>query len=201
MKTKQTVTIGMGLMVALASCRHDNAAPASKAAEVATAPTAPTPTPTPTTGAQAAAAEEPTGVPGSSNMHGVAQVLAAVKQEAATRAQVKVPTDAVFAALQSAGIELGHRKQVYAALVGAQYCEAAGAPGIAVSVCEYRSAEAAAKGMESAGAKFKAMAPSVMRTRNDSTVLTVNRAPAAGPNSVDPATQIIKVFSTLGGRA
>lgn len=197
MKTKQTVMIGMGLMVALASCRHDNAAPASKAAEVATAPTAPTPT----AGAQAAAAEEPTGVPGSSNMHGVANVLAAVKQEAATRAQVKVPTDAVFAALQSAGIELGHRKQVYAALVGAQYCEAAGAPGIAVSVCEYRSAEAAAKGMEAAGAKFKAMAPNVMRTRNDSTVLTVNRAPAAGPNSVDPSTQIIKVFSTLGGRA
>lgn len=197
MKTKQTVMIGMGLMVALASCRHDNAAPASKAAEVATAPTAPTPT----AGAQAAAAEEPTGVPGSSNMHGVANVLAAVKQEAATRAQVKVPTDAVFAALQSAGIELGHRKQVYAALVGAQYCEAAGAPGIAVSVCEYRSAEAAAKGMEAAGAKFRAMAPNVMRTRNDSTVLTVNRAPAAGPNSVDPSTQIIKVFSTLGGRA
>ncbi len=195
MKTKQTVMIGMGLVVTLASCRHDNAAPASKAAEVATVPTAPTPT----TGAQSAAAEEPTGVPGSSNMQGVAQVLAAVKQEAATRAQVKVPTDAVFAALQSAGIELGHRKQVYAALVGAQYCEAAGAPGIAVSVCEYRSAEAATKGMAAAGASFKAMAPNVTRTRNDSTVLTVNRAPAAG--SVDPSTQIIKVFSTLGGRA
>lgn len=193
MKTKQTVMIGMGLVVTLASCRHDNAAPASKAAEVATAPTAAT------TGAQSAAAEEPTGVPGSSNMQGVAQVLAAVKQEAATRAQVKVPTDAVFAALQSAGIELGHRKQVYAALVGAQYCEAAGAPGIAVSVCEYRSAEAATKGMAAAGASFKAMAPNVTRTRNDSTVLTVNRAPAAG--SVDPSTQIIKVFSTLGGRA
>ena len=193
MKTKQTVMIGMGLVVTLASCRHDNAAPASKAAEVATAPTPAT------AGTQSAAAEEPTGVPGSSNMQGVAQVLAAVKQEAATRAQVKVPTDAVFAALQSAGIELGHRKQVYAALVGAQYCEAAGAPGIAVSVCEYRSAEAATKGMAAAGASFKAMAPNVTRTRNDSTVLTVNRAPAAG--SVDPSTQIIKVFSTLGGRA
>jgi len=193
MKTKQTVMIGMGLVVTLASCRHDNAAPASKAAEVATVPTAAT------AGTQSAAAEEPTGVPGSSNMQGVAQVLAAVKQEAATRAQVKVPTDAVFAALQSAGIELGHRKQVYAALVGAQYCEAAGAPGIAVSVCEYRSAEAATKGMAAAGASFKAMAPNVTRTRNDSTVLTVNRAPAAG--SVDPSTQIIKVFSTLGGRA
>jgi hypothetical protein len=193
MKTKQTVMIGMGLVVTLASCRHDSAAPASKAAEVATVPTAAT------AGTQSAAAEEPTGVPGSSNMQGVAQVLAAVKQEAATRAQVKVPTDAVFAALQSAGIELGHRKQVYAALVGAQYCEAAGAPGIAVSVCEYRSAEAATKGMAAAGASFKAMAPNVTRTRNDSTVLTVNRAPAAG--SVDPSTQIIKVFSTLGGRA
>ena len=142
---------------------------------------------------------DPTGVPGSSNLNGVGRVLAEVKREAATRAPVKVATDQVFAALQAAGIPVQGRKQVYGGLVGAQYCEAAAAPGVAISVCEYLSEAAATSGMATANTTFKTLAPQITRTRNATTVLTVNLA--AVPQGSTLPSQIVKVFTTLGGRA
>lgn len=142
---------------------------------------------------------DPTGVPGSSNLNGVGRVLAEVKREAVTRAPVKVATDEVFAALQAAGITVQGRKQVYGGLVGAQYCEAAAVPGVAISVCEYLSEAAATSGMTLANSKFKALAPQITRTRNATTVLTVNLG--AAPQGSELPSQIVKVFVTLGGRA
>lgn len=94
--------------------------------------------------------------------------------EAATRPTGTPTVEEVLAALESAGVSVPERRQFLAATVAARYCAGGRtAKGLAVSVCEYESAEAAKRGRKLSRERFGAAAPARDILINRATTLTL----------------------------
>lgn len=89
--------------------------------------------------------------------------------------------DTILAALESAGVKVKTRKQFLGSTVLAIYCTGGQtAAGVAIAVCEYASAEAAARGREHTIARFPIEGREIWI--NGRTTLAVSRATPSSEN-------------------
>jgi hypothetical protein len=128
------------------------------------------------TAPQAAPSVQPTtpGAPGSQNLAPLAGIAVRMHDESAQRPRVKVPAEAVFAAVTEAGIPLASTKQVLAATAQASYCALAVTDdSIAIAVCEYDSPAAATAGKQLMDTRYAKLVPDAVRALNGSTLVTI----------------------------
>lgn len=180
-------------LLGLTSCKKEPAPAPAPPAPVTAPASAPTPSP-----ALAAPAPKPmppnTGAPPEHRGPplGLGQRLA---EEARSRPSGTPRAEAVLDAIEKSGIAIGKRQQYLAVVVGAKYCLGGNTPSrLAVSVCEYGSAEGAARGRELAMARFKAV-EKVIHV-NAKTTLTLSRMGAL-PEAEGEAKRIGELFATL----
>lgn len=141
-----------------------------------------------------AAATVTTTVPPGVGMDGVTKpLLRVLADENAHRPGGTPGGDALFDALDKAGIAMQGRSQVLGRTVGAAFCENAHTPqGIVVSVCEFTDAGALAKGRAYSEKAFATALPDRVFVVSKNTLLTIN--PPAG---TAPAAQIDKIKRTF----
>lgn len=93
-------------------------------------------------------------------------------------------------------MRLARKRQVLGNTVGASYCETAiSGNGLALSVCEYSDARAAASGRELSRSQFDAIVPGRRLLTRENTVLTLTPAPSE--NARDELAKIESVFAEL----
>jgi hypothetical protein len=152
------------LLLGIAACSREPAAPAQ---------------PTPT-----ATATPPTMPPETGpTMRTLAGTLRA---EASRRPTVGLRAETVFAALADAGVVVDAPHQYLGATARADYCAGGTtADGLAVAVCEYASAEAAAAGRDHVERRYAAMNSFREIHVRGATTLTLTTAPARplGPSA------------------
>ena len=113
-------------------------------------------------------------------------------REAATRPAIPLSTERVQQALAKQGVALQRWKQVLASPVGARFCMAGlTAAGLAVSICEYPDANAAARGAATSHARFDQLIPNRSLVRNGATLLTLTH-----PSSPDRE-RLGRIFAAL----
>ena len=124
----------------------------------------------------------------------ISPILKRLDWEAQHRPPGGIKTEAVFAALERAEVRLKRTRQYLGATVNASYC-AGGITdqGLAISVCEYTSEEAAADGMTFMEKRFAALTPHARRHVRGQTLLTI----AAPSGSTDAADRAVETFSSL----
>jgi hypothetical protein len=134
------------------------------------------------------------GTPGSQNLTPLAGIATRMHDESAQRPQVKVSAESVFAAVTNAGITLASTKQVLAATAQASYC-ALGVTddSIAIAVCEYDSAAAAAAGKRLLDTRYAKLVPDAVRALNGNTLVTV----ANGAQHPDRRDRVLEAFRSL----
>ncbi len=149
--------------------------------------------PKPPPPAPPAAAPITQGVPGSQDLAPLQQLGARLSDEKSHR-PVAHAADRLFAALGAQGITLSSHHQVLAATAAASYCDL-GVTGdaIAIAVCEYDSAAAAAKGKQLLEQRYSKLVPDAVRTLHGSTLVTVANA-SSHPELRD---RVIHTFLTL----
>jgi hypothetical protein len=159
------------LSLLLVSCSHDTAPPAPTAA-----PAQPV-----------AKTLEP-----STNLAGLA---ARLQYEATHRPSIGPRSERVLDAIDAAGIKLADRRQFLGIAMNASYC-AGGTTndGVAISVCEYTTAEAALAGKAFADRQYAAMGPTTIRATHGATLLTVVRPQERSHELADRA---LEAFKTL----
>lgn len=126
----------------------------------------------------------------------VSALVLQLQSEAKNRPSGSVTAERVFTALDGAGVSLTGRRQYLGATMKASYCAGGVTPdGIALSVCEYPSAEAAELGKRYMDKRFGAITPYARREVHGSTVLTI--AHAAGGNRSDAISRVVTMFKGL----
>ena len=162
------------LLAAIAACSHK---------QDHTPPPAPPPASAPIT----------QGVPGSQDLAPLQQLGARLSDEKSHRPAAHA-ADKLFAALGEQGIVLASHHQVLAAVAGADYCDL-GVTGeaIAIAVCEYDSASAAAKGKQMLDGRYAKLVPDAVRTVHGATLVTVANA-SSHPELRD---RVLHTFMTL----
>jgi hypothetical protein len=133
------------------------------------------------------------GVPGSQDLAPLQQLGARLSEEKSHRPEAKT-SDRLFDALGKQGITLASHHQVLATTAAASYCDL-GVTGdaIAIAVCEYDSAAAAAKGKQLMDERYAKLVPDAVRTVHGSTLVTVANARA----HADVRDRVIHTFMTL----
>ena len=133
------------------------------------------PAPTTTTAPMPPAATTPPGV----GMDGVTKPLLQLLADEKTHRPAGTPAaDALFDALDKAGIAMQGRAQVLGRTVGAGFCENAHTPqGIVLSACEFTDAAALAKGRAYSETTFAKALPNRILLINKNTLLTINPPP------------------------
>ncbi|MBA3542233.1 MAG: hypothetical protein H0T79_21640 [Deltaproteobacteria bacterium] len=141
-----------------------------------------------------AAPEETTGIPGSKNLAGLANLIPILQDEARTRPAVKVTPETLFDSLTTAGLEVTQRKQVLAKSVSARFCALgkidSTAGVIGVVACEYETPELARK---SRVEQDRNSVTNVAREVNGATLVVVTNV-AANP---DKQKRIFEVLKSL----
>lgn len=123
-----------------------------------------------------------------------------LREESGARPDVTPSAESVLAALASAGIEVKDVKQYLAATVHASYCLGGRtAAGLAVAVCEYPDAEAAARGRSYSLERFRAVAPGRDVLLNGENTLTLTIPPGGGVEARQEAGAVRAIFRA-GGR-
>jgi hypothetical protein len=116
-------------------------------------------------------------VPGSQDLAPLAEVGHRMGSEAQHRPQVKVTTEHVFAALAERGIKLQSQHQVLATTAAASYCAlGVTTDSVAIAVCEYPTAKAAAAGRELLDSHYRTLVPDAERVINGTTLVTIANA-------------------------
>jgi hypothetical protein len=115
-------------------------------------------------------------------------LVGTLHSEAAKRPGIDVTAEKVFDALAGAGVALQARKQYLASTAHASYCAGGKThDGIAVAVCEYADAAAAAEGKKSIEAAWGKATPNARRIVHRSTLLTITPIDAKQVAVVDRA--------------
>jgi hypothetical protein len=155
MRTFATLSVCL-LFVA---CKHETAAPP------------------PPTSAQPGFVNDPTGIPGTKDLQGLAALPPLLNDETSRRAPVKLPVEKVFDSLAQQGIELTNKHQVLARVAAASYCVLGVTKDtVAISVCEYPSHDAAVAGAKLLDTRYAKLVPDAKREINDTTLVTVANA-------------------------
>jgi len=162
------------LLAALVACSHK---------QDHTPPPAPPPASAPIT----------QGVPGSQDLAPLQQLGARLSEEKSHRPEAKIG-DRLFDALGKQGITLSSHHQVLATTAAASYCDL-GVTGdaIAIAVCEYDSAAAAAKGKQMMDERYAKLVPDAVRTVHGATLVTIANA----GSHADVRDRVIHTFMTL----
>lgn len=136
-------------------------------------------------------------VPPGVGMDGVTKpLLQVLADEKAHRPGGTPRGDALFDALDKAGIAMQGRSQVLGRTVGAAFCENAHTPqGIVVSVCEFADAGALAKGRAYSAKAFATALPNRVLVANKNTLLTIN--PPEGSTTGAQVETIQRTFAAL----
>jgi len=131
-------------------------------------------------------------------MDGVTKPLLQLLADEKTNRPSGTPNaEAVFAALDQAGIHTKDPSQVLGRTVGAAFCENAHtADGVVVSVCEYKDADTLAKGRAYSEKTFAKALPNRALLSNKNTLLTIN-PPDASPAARAQVDTIGKLFAAL----
>jgi hypothetical protein len=105
----------------------------------------------------------------------VEQIFAQLEAERTHRPPVTPTVEAVYAAIETAGVTFDEKKQVLGLSVGASYCMRAGntTNGLNVVVCEYETAAKAKTGIELVNTKFADLSPTRTFTTKGSTTIQV----------------------------
>ncbi|MBA3392142.1 MAG: hypothetical protein H0T89_05830 [Deltaproteobacteria bacterium] len=116
--------------------------------------------------------------------------------EAQHRPQRGVTAEQVFAAFDRAGVPVRGQRQYLGVTMQAGYC-AGGVTleGIAISVCEYTSPEAAEAGRRFMERRFAAMTPHAKRVLHGPTLLSITRPSA--DTGTEIATRAALTFTSL----
>jgi hypothetical protein len=115
--------------------------------------------------------------------------------EAAHRPAAALPAERVQSTLSAHGYAIERWKQVLASPVNARFCMAGQTEaGVGVAVCEYESAQAAARGAAHSRATFDRLIPNRQLEVNGQTLLTVTRPGAA---LAGEARRLATLFATL----
>lgn len=111
----------------------------------------------------------------------LAPLIARLRYEQIHRPPARISAERVLDALERAGVGVRERRQFLGATVRAAYC-AGGTTvdDVAISVCEYRTPEAALAGKQLMDKRFAAMSPNAHRVIRDRTVLSVVELAAKG---------------------
>src|SRR5688500_14355425 len=160
------------LAVAVAGCAGDDS-PTPRPASA--------PAPAAAPAARAAPAPAPPGSPRT--------LLGRREDEAAARPTATRHVEDVVAALTAAGVAVTGTRQVLARVVRATYCVGAdGDAGLAIAICEYADADAAAAGQAYSERTFGAVQPNrrLLRNRHATLTLTVP-ADERGAQAADAA--------------
>ena len=133
------------------------------------------------------------GVPGSQDLAPLQQLGARLSEEKSHRPESKI-SDRLFDALGKQGITLSSHHQVLATTAAASYCDL-GVTGdaIAIAVCEYDSAAAAAKGKQMMDERYAKLVPDAVRTVHGQALVTVANA----GSHADVRDRVIHTFMTL----
>jgi len=173
-----TLSFWAAALIALsAGCRGDAAASSTGGRSLgATPPPAASAAPPP-----AASADSPPAT--------LSELLA---REAASRPDGALRVEAVFGALRAGGMAVAGDKQVVGRTVAARYCALAGTPGnVAIAVCEYADAAAAAAGRDRSLALLHGQLRDRQIVINGATTLTVH------PGDSADARAAIAIFSQM----
>ena len=118
-------------------------------------------------------------------------------REASSRPSSGPRVEAVAAALTRSGAGLGPLRQVLGRTIGARFCMAGQtAPGLGVSICEFRDAPDAARGLAMSRQTFDRLIPNRRLERNRGTVLTLTR-PSVNPDLDAEAARLAHLFASL----
>ncbi len=169
--------ISLSIVLALAACKHHEAAPPAPAAKP-----------------QDLGAPTAVGVPGSQNLAGLSELGTRLSQESSHRPTVKVTPEHLFGALAERGITLAAQHQVLASTAGASYCTlAVTVDNIAIAVCEYPSQKDAIAGEHLMNTRYKQLVPDAVREINGNTLVTVANA----SSNRDVRDRVIETFKSL----
>jgi hypothetical protein len=128
----------------------------------------------------------------STNLSGIAARLG---YEATHRPATGPSSDRVLDALEAAGIKLAERRQFLGIAMKASYCAGGTtSDGVAISVCEYATAEAAQAGKAFADRQYAAMSPNAIRAIHGASLLTVVHPQERSPALAERA---LHTFTTL----
>lgn len=121
-------------------------------------------------------------------------------EEARTRPERAPRVEVLREALESSGVAIVRTRQVLASAVDARYCALlASRAGLAISVCEYDDAQAAARGRARSHAQFDALMPGRTLVTHANALMTLS--PPADPRAVDEATIAERAFAALAPSA
>ena len=186
-----TVVIGLAALALASGCKRSSHASPERAAAPAASATAAEHHAASVDRLDRLAADDPTAA---ASMQTIAGRL---RYELAHRPAVDLPVEAVFAALERAGLAVTDGPRQYVALAaGADYCAGgATADGLGVTVCEYTTPDRATAGKATVERRFAALAPVrdiVVRGR---TTLTLTARPDAP--LTDAKRRATAAFTTL----
>jgi hypothetical protein len=117
------------------------------------------------------------GVPGSTNLQGLAQLAPMMSTESTKRAAVKVPVEKLFDSLAQHGVAVANQHQVLARTAGASYCMLGVTEDtVAIAACEYPTHDAAVAGQKLLDDHYRKLVPDAVREINGSTLVTVANA-------------------------
>jgi hypothetical protein len=120
---------------------------------------------------------DPTGIPGTKDLQGLAALPPLLSSETSHRATVKLPVEKVFDSLAQSGIELTTKHQVLARTAAASYCMLGVTKDtVAIAVCEYPSHDAAVAGEKLLDSRYAKLVPDAKREINGATLVTVANA-------------------------
>ncbi|MDQ3367782.1 MAG: hypothetical protein M3680_20350, partial [Myxococcota bacterium] len=127
----------------------------------------------------------------------LSQIVNRLQWEAAHRPPTTASAERVFEALERAGVEVGAPRQYLGSAMLASYCAGGTTTeGLAISVCEFPSVEAAAAGKRFMDTKFAAMAPTARREVHATSVLSVVR-PAESNDDAQLAERVGRAFTAF----
>jgi hypothetical protein len=151
----------LSVCLLFAACKHEAAAPPAPAAQPQ----------------QPGFVNDPTGIPGTKDLQGLAALPPLLSNETSHRATVKLPVEKVFDSLAQQGIELTTKHQVLARTAAASYCMLGVTKDtVAIAVCEYPSHDAAVAGQKLLDARYAKLVPDAKREINGATLVTVANA-------------------------
>ncbi|HEX4454620.1 MAG TPA: hypothetical protein VH143_27355 [Kofleriaceae bacterium] len=151
----------LSVCLLFAACKHEAAAPPAPAAQPP----------------QPGFVTDPTGIPGTKDLQGLAALPPMLSNETSHRAAVKVPVEKVFDSLAQSGIELTTKHQVLARTAAASYCMLGVTKDtVAIAVCEYPSHDAAVAGEKLLDSRYAKLVPDAKRAINGATLVTVANA-------------------------
>ena len=152
----------LSVCLLFAACKHEAAAPPTPAAQPQQQP---------------GFVNDPTGIPGTKDLQGLAALPPMLSNETANRAAVKLPVEKVFDSLAQQGIELTNKHQVLARTAAASYCMLGVTKDtVAIAVCEYPSHDAAVAGEKLLDSRYAKLVPDAKREINGATLVTVANA-------------------------